>query len=79
MPWGERHPYVLEGGNERDRAGRKARKKKLHVSPLMGMDQSYSFQAGEPGTGLTVQIESRPEGEAAGRASRRPSRCAAAS
>ena len=35
--------------------------KKLHVSPLMGMDQTYSFRASEPGERLAVQIESRPD------------------
>jgi len=34
--------------------------KTLHVSPLMGMDQTYSFRAGEPGERLVVHIESRP-------------------
>jgi len=31
-----------------------------HVSPLMGMDQTYSFRASEPGERLQVHIESRP-------------------
>jgi DUF1365 family protein len=31
-----------------------------HVSPLMGMDQTYSFRATEPGERLQVHIESRP-------------------
>ena len=53
--------------------------KTLHVSPLMGMDQTYAFRATEPGERLTVHIESRPrEGEGA-RSSTPPSRCAAAS
>ena len=34
--------------------------KRLHVSPLMGMDQTYAIRAGEPGETLQVQIESRP-------------------
>ncbi len=60
IPWGERHPYVL---SRKDREGpvlTDELDKKLHVSPLMGMDQTYSFRAGEPGPTLSVQIESRP-------------------
>ena len=34
--------------------------KRLHVSPLMGMDRTYAFRASEPGARLAVQIESRP-------------------
>jgi DUF1365 family protein len=34
--------------------------KTLHVSPLMGMDQTYGFRASEPGERLSVHIESRP-------------------
>jgi DUF1365 family protein len=34
--------------------------KNLHVSPLMGMDQTYAFRASEPGERLSVHIESRP-------------------
>jgi hypothetical protein len=34
--------------------------KKHHVSPLMGMDQTYTFRASEPGEHLQVHIESRP-------------------
>jgi DUF1365 family protein len=42
-------------------------KKHLHVSPLMGMDQTYSFRASEPGETLSVHIESRPrEGDEPG-------------
>ena len=36
--------------------------KRLHVSPLMGMDHTYSFRATQPGAALVVQIESRPCG-----------------
>ena len=34
--------------------------KSLHVSPLMGMDQTYGFRASEPGERLSVHIESHP-------------------
>ena len=55
--------------------------KTLHVSPLMGMDQTYAFRATEPGERLAVHIESRPRDRerATARPSTPPSRCAAAS
>jgi len=60
IPWGERHPYVLARGERRGPVLSGELGKELHVSPLMGMDQTYSFRASEPGTGLSVHIESRP-------------------
>jgi DUF1365 family protein len=60
IPWGERHPYVLTRGERRGRVLSGELDKALHVSPLMGMDQTYSFRAGEPGTVLSIHIESRP-------------------
>jgi DUF1365 family protein len=57
-PWGERHAYVLDGGEaDFDKA--------LHVSPFMGMDHRYTARAGTPGDRLAVQIESRRHGEVA--------------
>jgi len=57
-PWGERHAYVLAGGEaEFDKA--------LHVSPFMGMDHRYTARAGTPGEHLAVRIESRRHGEVA--------------
>ncbi len=50
-PWGDRHAYVAGD----DLA------KELHVSPLMPMDQRYSFRAPTPGERLSVHIESRGE------------------
>ncbi len=41
--------------------------KSFHVSPLMGMDQTYTFNASEPGDTLSVQIESRPREDEDGR------------
>jgi len=64
IPWGERHPYVLARGARRGPVLADELDKALHVSPLMGMDQTYAFRATEPGAGLVVQIESRPDGEA---------------
>jgi hypothetical protein len=61
IPWGERHPYVLsrENGYEGEVLTDEL-DKRLHVSPLMGMEQTYSFRAAEPGERLSVQITSRP-------------------
>lgn len=35
--------------------------KSFHVSPLMGMEQTYGFGASEPGETLAVHIESRAD------------------
>ena len=64
IPWGERHAYVLARGEREGTVLSGELDKALHVSPLMGMDQAYSFRAGQPGERLAVHIESRP---AAGR------------
>jgi DUF1365 family protein len=60
IPWGERHAYVLERGAREGTVLADELEKKHHVSPLMGMDQTYSFRAGTPGERLQVHIESRP-------------------
>jgi DUF1365 family protein len=60
IPWGERHPYVLARGSRHGAVLADELDKALHVSPLMGMDQTYGFRAGEPGERLSVHIESRP-------------------
>jgi hypothetical protein len=60
IPWGERHAYVLERGDREGTVLVEDLEKKHHVSPLMGMDQTYSFRASEPGERLQVHIESRP-------------------
>jgi DUF1365 family protein len=62
IPWGERHAYVLERGAREGTVLAVELEKKHHVSPLMGMDQTYSFRAGTPGERLQVHIESRPQG-----------------
>ena len=59
IPWGERHPYVLARGERRGSVLHEELEKTFHVSPLMGMDQTYSFRAAEPGERLSVHIESR--------------------
>jgi uncharacterized protein len=63
IPWGERHPYVLARGARRGAVLTDEFDKALHVSPLMGMDQTYAFRATEPGARLVVHIESRPHGD----------------
>jgi len=60
IPWGERHPYVLARGDHRGTVLSEELEKTFHVSPLMGMDQTYSFRASEPGESIAVHIESRP-------------------
>ena len=50
-PWGERHAYVIPSGSGQfDKA--------MHVSPFMGMDQTYTCHATAPGAGLSVRIAS---------------------
>jgi uncharacterized protein len=63
IPWGERHPYVLARGAREGTVLSDEFDKTLHVSPLMGMDQTYSFRATEPSERLAVHIESRPCGD----------------
>jgi DUF1365 family protein len=62
-PWGERHAYVVE------RAGAGVLKgdseKVLHVSPFMGMDHRYEWRVADPGSTLSVHIESQRDGERA--------------
>jgi len=60
IPWGERHAYVLGRGEHEGPVLSDEMDKALHVSPLMGMGQTYAFRAGEPGERLAVHIESRP-------------------
>ena len=83
IPWGERHAYVLARGEREGPVLSDELDKTLHVSPLMGMDQTYGFRASEPGERLAVHIESRPRDGAAATAaaspSTPPSTCAAAS
>ena len=72
IPWGERHAYVLERGDREGTVLVEDLEKKHHVSPLMGMDQTYSFHASEPGERLQVHIESRPRGASAATVSDAP-------
>jgi DUF1365 family protein len=63
IPWGETHSYVLARGGRSGPVIAGSAAKRLHVSPLMGMEHSYELRASEPGERLQVQIESRPAGE----------------
>jgi hypothetical protein len=60
IPWGERSAYVLKRGAHQGTVLADELEKKRHVSPLMGMDQTYTFRASEPGERLQVHIESWP-------------------
>jgi uncharacterized protein len=66
IPWGERQAYVLGRGEREGKVLADEFAKTLHVSPLMGMDQTYAFRATEPGARLSVHIESRPDQGQAG-------------
>ena len=54
-PWGQRRAYVLRGS-----AGRF--EKQLHVSPFMGMNQTYEWSAVQPGERLAISIRNHEAG-----------------
>jgi DUF1365 family protein len=66
IPWGESHAYVMTRGGRRGAVLGESFDKRLHVSPLLGMDQRYELRAGEPGATLAVQIDSRGAGQDGG-------------
>jgi DUF1365 family protein len=59
-PWGERHPYVVDA---RGSVARGESQKAMHVSPFMGMAQTYRWSVATPGATLAVHIENH-EGNA---------------
>ena len=59
-PWGERHAYVLDRAGAEGRVLRERTDKAFHVSPFIGMDQTYEWRVTEPGESLQVHIENRP-------------------
>jgi DUF1365 family protein len=70
-PWGESHSYVLGADGAADHGstamlgGRSD--KRLHVSPLMGMEHTYEWRVSEPAERLSVHIEShRADADGAG-------------
>jgi uncharacterized protein len=64
-PWGERHAYVMPVVHARDHGTvtlmRAQLDKRLHVSPLMGMDHVYDWRMTAPCEQLLVHIESHRE------------------
>lgn len=66
-PWGERRAYVIQPNQQSPQPGsailRGSFDKALHVSPFMGMDQTYSCRASRPAETLSVHIENRSAGE----------------
>lgn len=67
-PWGESHSYVLDATADASDRGsaalaRGSFEKRLHVSPLMGMEQTYDLRVTEPGERISVHIASTaPDG-----------------
>ncbi len=56
--FGERHPELLHGSGLRYEHG-----KHLHVSPFMGLDQSYEYAFTEPGEQVFARIHVNERGE----------------
>lgn len=61
-PWRERAHYVLESEPGAERIEGRSRKR-LHVSPFMGMDQAYEWRASVPGDRLEIEIANEEAGE----------------
>jgi DUF1365 family protein len=65
-PWGESHSYVMAVERVADHGSTALAtatfEKRLHVSPLMGMQQRYELRLTEPGERLAVHISSTPLG-----------------
>ena len=60
-PWGERHQYVVD---TRGSSGAWSQRfpKRLHVSPFMGMDQTYELAASAPGPHLHLGLATEEDG-----------------
>jgi uncharacterized protein len=58
-PWGERHSYVLGRPSGSEGVIRSEFEKSFHVSPLMGMEQTYDWRSTEPADRLQVHIDSQ--------------------
>ena len=63
-PWGERHCYVLTESANEGAAGKKLFRfpKQFHVSPFMGMNQTYGWRFTDPGQQLAVHMENVERG-----------------
>ena len=59
--FGQRHSYLLEVDQTSGAAIHQNAPKRLHVSPFMPMDQTYSFRVIPPGERLAVAITSRDD------------------
>ena len=57
--FGERHPYVLLPAGAGEAGGRVVVEtdKRLHVSPFMPLDQSYTWWLSDPGERLSVRMD----------------------
>lgn len=59
-PWGEQHSYVIGAAREQDHGSTTlvegTMRKRMHVSPLLGMDLSYRLRMTVPGERLAVHI-----------------------
>ena len=60
--FGQRHSYLLEVRQAPGSTVHQSAPKRLHVSPFMAMDQTYSFRVTPPGERLAVGITSRDAG-----------------
>ncbi len=58
-PWGERHAYVVRAGPG---GAVQAFAKEFHVSPFLGMAQSYRWTFGVPGEALRVEMRNEENG-----------------
>ncbi|HEY7932233.1 MAG TPA: DUF1365 domain-containing protein [Solirubrobacteraceae bacterium] len=65
-PWGDSHCYVMAVESAEDHGSvnlvRGELRKRLHVSPLMGMDHVYDWRLSAPKEQLMVHIDSRDHG-----------------
>jgi uncharacterized protein len=61
-PWGERHAYALADATPGSGVVTGSFEKRLHVSPFMAMDHTYTARASSPGETLSVHIANHRQG-----------------
>lgn len=61
-PWGDRHAYVAPADGKAEGMVESRHAKAMHVSPFMGMEQTYRWRASVPGERIAVAIESEERG-----------------
>ena len=61
-PWGEHHTYLIDKPRRRGVLAADVAKR-MHVSPLMGMDHRYELVFADPGETISVHMASRRGGE----------------